>query len=1070
MKLIESFLPATVFVVSIILPLTSTAAAPSFTETFDTTVYMDPVNTTAFWNTSQGELRLFEFTPQMLSNRWVGFSKGLAVSGDLAILAADSDGLQVFNIADPSNPLGHINFNMPGSPQDVVAYGNLAVMASGVWGLQIAEFTEFDTRILRGRYDTPGVAYRVAVAGNFAFVADGPGGLVIIDITDPDVLTAEYTLALPDMTNDVVVSGDLAFVANNTLIWALDVSNPASPLIRDIYSSAGPVEGLAVSGDLLIAAEGLTGLEIIDITDPGQLTQVGLYDTPGQAHQVAVSGDLLMVADGTSNLQVIDITVPSSPTLVGFYDLPGTSNDVSLSGNLAVVTGDGEGMSIVEIFQPIEAPYNLATVDTPGTVTGVAVAGDLTFVADNNYGLKVYDSSDLSDPQLVGTFGAVGHTSGIVVAGDHAFLSDNDLGLQVIDVSDPGSPALLGALGTTGDARGLAVDGDFVFVADGPSGLQIIDVGTPSSPALITTYGTTDKAQNVAVAGDLVFVADRSGGLQIIDVTHPAVPQLVSIYPTVNAVFDVAVSGELVFLTVFGTGLEIVDIHNPASPVQVGIYPSSVPVGVAVSGNQVFFTDQNDGLRAVDIVDPTSPVLQAQFSLPGDGFDVTLAGEIAFVADGYAGFDVIQMAQHEVDLRRNIGQSLPVDGDDLTILHVRLTPSLAYWANWSISGDGGVNWQPVWSSSIWPTPSWVPLAVPGNDLVWRSEHIWTTPGYSAAVSDLHVEWLLEMATIETIKDVGGDQGRQVRLSWQRSGHDFVGDTEQIYQYAVYRKVDDSLGTELALKSQANPGDHTDPSGLKLAGWDFVTVVPATAEDDYSVIVPTLADSTETGGQHWTHYMVRSLTATPGAFYDSPPDSGYSVDNLAPGIPLGILAGYQAEGVVLDWEDAPETDFRYYRIYRDTEPGFEPSPANLVIEVATSAWSDPTADPWDYHYKITVLDFAGNESEAGSPENVSVVPDVAAASRTALMGAVPNPFNPSTKLSFKIAAAGHVRLKVYDTAGRMVVTLLDEHRDAGNHDEIWDGRDNTGRMSSAGVYLYRLETNHHVETKRMTLVK
>lgn len=88
----------------------------------------------------------------------------------------------------------------------------------------------------------------------------------------------------------------------------------------------------------------------------------------------------------------------------------------------------------------------------------------------------------------------------------------------------------------------------------------------------------------------------------------------------------------------------------------------------------------------------------------------------------------------------------------------------------------------------------------------------------------------------------------------------------------------------------------------------------------------------------------------------------------------------------------------------------------------------------------------------------------------LHAAVPNPFNPSTELSFEMAAAGHARLMVYDTAGRLVVTLVNERRDAGLHEVIWDGRDHAGRMSSAGVYLYSLEAGGYVETKRMTLVK
>jgi len=88
----------------------------------------------------------------------------------------------------------------------------------------------------------------------------------------------------------------------------------------------------------------------------------------------------------------------------------------------------------------------------------------------------------------------------------------------------------------------------------------------------------------------------------------------------------------------------------------------------------------------------------------------------------------------------------------------------------------------------------------------------------------------------------------------------------------------------------------------------------------------------------------------------------------------------------------------------------------------------------------------------------------------LLDAVPNPFNPATELSFEMASPGQVRLKVYDAAGRLVVTLLDEQFNAGRYSVNWDGGDASGRMSAAGVYLYRLEVGEYTGTKRMTLIK
>ncbi len=68
---------------------------------------------------------------------------------------------------------------------------------------------------------------------------------------------------------------------------------------------------------------------------------------------------------------------------------------------------------------------------------------------------------------------------------------------------------------------------------------------------------------------------------------------------------------------------------------------------------------------------------------------------------------------------------------------------------------------------------------------------------------------------------------------------------------------------------------------------------------------------------------------------------------------------------------------------------------------------------------------------------------------------PNPFNPTTTIRFSVPDAGRVRLAVYNVAGQLVRTLIDEWLSVGEHAAIWDGRDELGRSVASGVYLYRL---------------
>lgn len=78
---------------------------------------------------------------------------------------------------------------------------------------------------------------------------------------------------------------------------------------------------------------------------------------------------------------------------------------------------------------------------------------------------------------------------------------------------------------------------------------------------------------------------------------------------------------------------------------------------------------------------------------------------------------------------------------------------------------------------------------------------------------------------------------------------------------------------------------------------------------------------------------------------------------------------------------------------------------------------------------------------------------------------PNPFNPSTKIKFQIKEEGFVTLKVYDTLGKEIATLVNDRLDEGEYEVSFL----SDRLAS-GVNFYRLETERYSDTKKMTFVK
>jgi len=83
---------------------------------------------------------------------------------------------------------------------------------------------------------------------------------------------------------------------------------------------------------------------------------------------------------------------------------------------------------------------------------------------------------------------------------------------------------------------------------------------------------------------------------------------------------------------------------------------------------------------------------------------------------------------------------------------------------------------------------------------------------------------------------------------------------------------------------------------------------------------------------------------------------------------------------------------------------------------------------------------------------------------------PNPFNPSTSISYALVNSEMVNLSIYDMRGRLVRTLFRGNQILGYHTMDWNGTDGQGRPVSAGSYIYTIQVGNEVKTKKMTLLK
>jgi len=695
----------------------------------------------------------------------------------------------------------------------------------------------------------------------------------------------------------------------------------------------------------------------------------------------------------------------------------------------------------------------LATIGSLG-VTGQAYAtawrdDHLLLGAGSGNALLVIDASQPTNPTLVRSHPMPANARQVTVNGNWAYVSlGSGLGLQIVNVTNVTTPttgARVDLDGFTGQAQ---VSANWAYAATYNGGLGVVEITDPANPVKLPSVSLAAWVRWVARQDNYLYLA-ADNALTVMSLTTPAAP---------DSVASLTVSGTAYCITVAGTwayvggpaGLDIVDISQPTAPQVL----SNLDLGdgaiyhIAAQGDSLFAANGNGGLHIIDVANPTQPQSVADRFSPHYFYHTTLRNGLAWASNGDGGLQVLQADPQGLDPVRNRAVSANLNPGGDPVLRAKLVADYADSIAFAFSANGGTTWLPVP-----PDGSWLDFEPQGNDLRWRATLVQTGPAPGPVCDNLTVtfERLQSYAGITGVNDVAGDAGGWLRLTWDASRFDAPGQTHQITEYSVYRRYEAAQTTTAAYP----PGD-----------WEFLLTVPADQEGDYSATISTRADSSAQG-TNWEVLFVRTRTSVAGVFFDSPPDSGFSVNNLIPAPPTGLVVDRSPpSGVQLTWDASNDPDFAHFRLYRVTSPLAMPSPETLYHVTNGTGYFDTTTDLW--FYQLTMVNMAGLESPpAPYPTPVGDMP----AGGGLLRQNTPNPFNPTTRIAYAVPAGGRsVRLEVCDFRGHLVAVLVDKFTVAGEHTAIWRGQDQAGRPVASGLYTCRLHCGDRITTMKMTLVR
>jgi hypothetical protein len=286
----------------------------------------------------------------------------------------------------------------------------------------------------------------------------------------------------------------------------------------------------------------------------------------------------------------------------------------------------------------------------------------------------------------------------------------------------------------------------------------------------------------------------------------------------------------------------------------------------------------------------------------------------------------------------------------------------------------------------------------------------------------------------------------------------------------------STGTLIPITNlKLSSSELTQPSPVSFSGstvtFTFDYVATSTAMLDTLFAVGLSANGSGSSGDQWNWSPSKRVTV------------------IDPPVPIQLamfLASVtQDNDVQLEWSTVSEINNYGFFIERRNEGeasftelpnSFRPG-AGTTLEPRQYAWTDDAPAAGTYYYRLRQVDLNGDQS--WSYEIVVTVTGVLSVSHEAwnpsefsLHGNFPNPFNPSTAISFDLPHASYVSLNVFDVEGKLVAELIEGERPAGQLSVTWNAVD-----VPSGVYFCRLEARNlsnasgrFLGTKKMLLLK
>lgn len=600
------------------------------------------------------------------------YALGIVKRENKLFVAANSSGLQIIDVATPTNMSLLGSCDTGGNAADLTLSGDYAYIADST-GLVTINVSDPTSPVYNDTISEYGALKCVICCGNYLFAKGNGCGLLVIDISDPSTPSVVYT----DSS-----TFDRDIVTRDNYLYAVDYNNGLSMFKINGVGSA------SISGRVTDSS-GNPIAEVIVSTDECQYSTSSdtngyytLSDVIPGTYALTASKSGWMSSDGSTTLSdggsdTCNFTLQSGGTISGYVkDSVGNPvSSVTITAYPGITTTDSAGW------------YEL-TILPAGTYSATASKSLWTSVTNNNVEVadsstttlnftlqvgaitgKVTDSSGNAISSVVissstGDYSATTATDGTytisnVIPGSYEFTTSKYGWLDTTtSVSVTGGTTTTAniALSTAGIVTGYVLDSDgnaisgatvsgsyschSYSVSSGSDGSYVIPNAYPKTSVTLTgyKYGYASVKKSITVTAGVTTTCNFRLG-------DAVTMECLGTCTLSTGPYDVAVSGNYAYVASGSTGLQIVNVSDSANPYLAGVLDTDdCAYGAAVANGYAYVADGSDGLLIIDVSDPVSPFLVSEYDTAGSARDVAIEGSLAYVADGSSGLQIIDVS------------------------------------------------------------------------------------------------------------------------------------------------------------------------------------------------------------------------------------------------------------------------------------------------------------------------------------------------------------------------------------------------------------------------------------------